>query len=208
MYRCSQLCRARGFVCETCGKNDILFPWDFGLVTRCADCGSCYHKKCFDKLAACPRCPRIVAAFERAGDADGKGGRRKDSSAAVIVVRPSSSWRRVFITVYPALPVRSLDQTPVLAGLTRYIYYRSSSHRITLYVHVYNVYYCLLSELYIYIYFITVFIVPRISRGVVFNINDLYARSLFFYSFRRNGVRTSGAAPSPWKPRRFVLYRR
>lgn len=61
-----QLCQARGFVCEICEKNDVLFPWDFGLVTRCADCGSCYHKKCFDKITTCPRCPRIVVTFKRA----------------------------------------------------------------------------------------------------------------------------------------------
>lgn len=73
-----QLCLARGFVCELCEKHDVLFPWRFGLVTRCADCGSCYHKKCFDKSTGCPRCPRIVVAFERSGDGPhGKGGRRK-----------------------------------------------------------------------------------------------------------------------------------
>lgn len=62
-----QLCQARGFVCEICNKNKILFPWDFRLVTRCVDCGSCYHKKCYDsrKVPMCPRCPRIMAMFKR-----------------------------------------------------------------------------------------------------------------------------------------------
>ncbi|XP_025191827.1 run domain Beclin-1-interacting and cysteine-rich domain-containing protein [Melanaphis sacchari] len=62
-----QLCQARGFVCEICNNNKILFPWDFRFVTRCVDCGSCYHKKCYDsrKVPMCPRCPRIMAMFKR-----------------------------------------------------------------------------------------------------------------------------------------------
>jgi len=61
-----QLCQARGFICEICKKNDVLFPWDFRLVTRCAECGSCYHKKCFDsrKIPMCPRCPRLMAKLK------------------------------------------------------------------------------------------------------------------------------------------------
>lgn len=67
------MCQARGFVCELCSKNkvktknEVLFPWDFTLVIRCQDCGSCYHKKCFNsrKVSTCPRCPRIKAKFKR-----------------------------------------------------------------------------------------------------------------------------------------------
>ncbi|KAF0751567.1 Uncharacterized protein FWK35_00032927, partial [Aphis craccivora] len=66
VFNC-QLCQARGFVCEICNNNKILFPWDFRFVTRCVDCGSCYHKKCYDsrKVPMCPRCPRIMAMFKR-----------------------------------------------------------------------------------------------------------------------------------------------
>lgn len=62
-----QLCQARGFICEICNKSEVLFPWNFSLVMRCVDCGSCYHKKCFDsrKAPICPRCPRIKAQFKR-----------------------------------------------------------------------------------------------------------------------------------------------
>ncbi|VVC29738.1 Hypothetical protein CINCED_3A006999 [Cinara cedri] len=62
-----QLCQARGFICEMCTSEEILFPWDFTLVTRCVDCGTCYHKKCFNsrKVSICPRCPRM-AMFKRA----------------------------------------------------------------------------------------------------------------------------------------------
>ncbi|XP_050438245.1 run domain Beclin-1-interacting and cysteine-rich domain-containing protein isoform X2 [Adelges cooleyi] len=62
-----QLCQARGFGCEICKKDEVLFPWDFRKVTKCEDCGSCYHLKCFAsrKIPKCPRCPRLLAMFKR-----------------------------------------------------------------------------------------------------------------------------------------------
>ncbi|XP_050529369.1 run domain Beclin-1-interacting and cysteine-rich domain-containing protein isoform X2 [Daktulosphaira vitifoliae] len=62
-----QLCQARGFSCEICKNNDVLFPWDFRKVTKCNECGSCYHAKCFvsRKFPICPRCPRLLAMFKR-----------------------------------------------------------------------------------------------------------------------------------------------
>ncbi|XP_034230440.1 run domain Beclin-1-interacting and cysteine-rich domain-containing protein isoform X2 [Thrips palmi] len=55
-----ELCLARGFVCELCTSKEIIFPWQLTRVTRCADCGVCYHTQCLPP-ASCPRCKRISA---------------------------------------------------------------------------------------------------------------------------------------------------
>ncbi|GAB1597672.1 differentially expressed in FDCP 8 homolog B-like isoform X1 [Argonauta hians] len=52
-----QLCRAKGFTCEICHSNEILFPFD--LYTKsCEACFQVFHRKCFTKLESCPRCDR------------------------------------------------------------------------------------------------------------------------------------------------------
>ncbi|XP_049801499.1 run domain Beclin-1-interacting and cysteine-rich domain-containing protein isoform X1 [Schistocerca nitens] len=56
-----ELCQARGFVCELChAAHDVIFPWQLGTVTRCGNCGSCFHSACWSP-APCPRCERISA---------------------------------------------------------------------------------------------------------------------------------------------------
>lgn len=58
------LCLARGFVCELCSSKEIIFPWQLTRVTRCADCGACYHTRCLPP-ASCPRCKRISARLKK-----------------------------------------------------------------------------------------------------------------------------------------------
>lgn len=56
-----ELCQARGFVCELChAAHDVIFPWQLGRVTRCSNCGACFHSACWSP-APCPRCERISA---------------------------------------------------------------------------------------------------------------------------------------------------
>ncbi len=55
-----QLCQARGFICEICLKQDVIFPWQINNVLRCKKCGSCHHAKCFKKKPVCPKCARIT----------------------------------------------------------------------------------------------------------------------------------------------------
>ncbi|KAJ7374667.1 Differentially expressed in FDCP 8 [Desmophyllum pertusum] len=51
-----QLCQAKGFVCEICGKDEIIFAFD-PHSTQCKDCRAVFHKICF-KSAFCPKCER------------------------------------------------------------------------------------------------------------------------------------------------------
>ncbi|OAD58627.1 Run domain Beclin-1 interacting and cystein-rich containing protein, partial [Eufriesea mexicana] len=56
-----ELCQAKGFICELCYSEDVIFPWELSKVSRCEMCGACFHKKCkqnFSK-ADCRRCIRL-----------------------------------------------------------------------------------------------------------------------------------------------------
>ncbi|XP_023291231.2 run domain Beclin-1-interacting and cysteine-rich domain-containing protein isoform X1 [Lucilia cuprina] len=53
------LCTARGFLCEYCHADVIIYPWD-SRVERCDRCGTCFHRSCWKSLSEkCCRCQRI-----------------------------------------------------------------------------------------------------------------------------------------------------
>ncbi|XP_072388660.1 run domain Beclin-1-interacting and cysteine-rich domain-containing protein isoform X1 [Diabrotica undecimpunctata] len=54
-----QLCLARGFICEFCGADEVIFPWQMRSVSRCDKCGTCYHMKCWSRQVPCKKCLRI-----------------------------------------------------------------------------------------------------------------------------------------------------
>ena len=59
------LCKAKGFICEICHKDEILFPFD-KEVSVCPDCEGAFHKKCYkqsieENCEECARCARIEA---------------------------------------------------------------------------------------------------------------------------------------------------
>lgn len=58
-----ELCLARGFVCEVCFSKEVIFPWELSKVTRCEECGTCFHNKCKQTInkAECQRCIRLQA---------------------------------------------------------------------------------------------------------------------------------------------------
>ncbi|XP_071478577.1 run domain Beclin-1-interacting and cysteine-rich domain-containing protein-like [Diadema antillarum] len=56
-----QLCQAKGFVCELCNKDQIIFPFQLNTTYQCPDCWACYHTVCFSKESHCPKCDRILA---------------------------------------------------------------------------------------------------------------------------------------------------
>nr|XP_054770936.1 run domain Beclin-1-interacting and cysteine-rich domain-containing protein-like [Lytechinus pictus] len=56
-----QLCQAKGFVCELCNKDDIIFPFQLNSTFQCLECWACYHTVCFLKGSKCPKCERILA---------------------------------------------------------------------------------------------------------------------------------------------------
>ncbi|XP_036319286.1 run domain Beclin-1-interacting and cysteine-rich domain-containing protein isoform X1 [Rhagoletis pomonella] len=53
------LCTARGFHCEYCQKDQVIYPWQ-PKVFRCDCCGSCFHLNCWKLMSnTCCRCQRI-----------------------------------------------------------------------------------------------------------------------------------------------------
>ncbi|CAL8118967.1 unnamed protein product [Orchesella dallaii] len=57
-----ELCKGLGFICEICNRNETLFPFQINRVSRCSQCASCFHLKCFNPEGnECPKCLRISA---------------------------------------------------------------------------------------------------------------------------------------------------
>ncbi|XP_071998600.1 run domain Beclin-1-interacting and cysteine-rich domain-containing protein isoform X6 [Engystomops pustulosus] len=54
------LCQAKGFICEFCQSDVIIFPFELTKCRRCEDCKACYHKHCF-RSDHCPKCERLRA---------------------------------------------------------------------------------------------------------------------------------------------------
>ena len=56
------LCSLKGFLCEACRSEAVIFPFDIESTYRCPACGSVYHSTCMDRFKPCPRCERWKAA--------------------------------------------------------------------------------------------------------------------------------------------------
>ncbi|CAH1987757.1 unnamed protein product [Acanthoscelides obtectus] len=55
-----KICLGRGFICEICNKDEIIFPWQLKSVARCSRCGSCYHSRCWNPTKdSCRKCLRL-----------------------------------------------------------------------------------------------------------------------------------------------------
>ncbi|KAM9837636.1 pleckstrin homology domain-containing family M member 1 isoform 1-T2 [Aulostomus maculatus] len=59
------LCTQRGFICQICHSNDIIFPFQFDSTTRCKDCKAVFHLACKEVGRSCPRCLRMKKYLER-----------------------------------------------------------------------------------------------------------------------------------------------
>lgn len=57
VYRCD-LCSQRGFICQICNQDEIIYPFQFDTTTRCGDCKTVFHKPCKTPAIRCPRCER------------------------------------------------------------------------------------------------------------------------------------------------------
>ncbi|XP_076228931.1 differentially expressed in FDCP 8 homolog isoform X4 [Nomia melanderi] len=54
-----QLCKARGHLCELCGNDEIIYPWDANSII-CHQCAAVHHRVCWSKRNHyCPRCTRL-----------------------------------------------------------------------------------------------------------------------------------------------------
>ncbi|CAB3404234.1 unnamed protein product [Caenorhabditis bovis] len=52
------LCRQKGFICELCSVNDIIYPFQTEETHRCTVCSAVFHKQCWSASSECPKCVR------------------------------------------------------------------------------------------------------------------------------------------------------
>ncbi|XP_044740811.1 uncharacterized protein LOC123302091 [Chrysoperla carnea] len=52
------LCSQKGFICELCSNNQILYPFDLDTTLRCEVCNAVYHRQCLQTSSECPKCER------------------------------------------------------------------------------------------------------------------------------------------------------
>lgn len=64
VFHCD-LCTQRGFICQICHADDIIFPFQFDSTTRCKDCKAVFHLACKAPEHSCPRCLRMRKYLER-----------------------------------------------------------------------------------------------------------------------------------------------
>lgn len=55
------VCSARGFICELCDDNDVIYPFQLGSTHTCNECYGVYHGLCARGRKDCPRCIRRKA---------------------------------------------------------------------------------------------------------------------------------------------------
>ncbi|KAG5262951.1 hypothetical protein AALO_G00280820 [Alosa alosa] len=59
------LCTQRGFICQICNADDIIFPFQFETTSRCKGCKAVFHSSCREDSPTCPRCVRLQRYLER-----------------------------------------------------------------------------------------------------------------------------------------------
>lgn len=53
------ICSGKGYLCEICGNNEIIFPWNDGSL-KCLTCNSVVHRVCkIRKNMICVKCVRL-----------------------------------------------------------------------------------------------------------------------------------------------------
>ncbi|TNN84815.1 Pleckstrin y domain-containing family M member 1 [Liparis tanakae] len=63
VFHCD-LCTQRGFICQICHANDIIFPFQLNITTRCKECKAVFHLACKADGVSCPRCHRMKKYME------------------------------------------------------------------------------------------------------------------------------------------------
>lgn len=59
------ICSGKGYICEICGNNEVLYPYEDGAVP-CDKCNSIYHRACWTrKTGNCPKCKRIEERYAK-----------------------------------------------------------------------------------------------------------------------------------------------
>jgi hypothetical protein len=55
------LCSGKGFICEVCREDQVIYPFDLDAIMQCAKCYTVFHLDCSVKITTCPKCDRIEA---------------------------------------------------------------------------------------------------------------------------------------------------
>nr|CAB3262666.1 uncharacterized protein LOC100181521 [Phallusia mammillata] len=63
--RSCPLCSAKGFLCEICKKDEVIFAFDTDTTTQCEECKGVYHRECLVDPDLCPKCERRNARFRK-----------------------------------------------------------------------------------------------------------------------------------------------
>ncbi|XP_051927803.1 pleckstrin homology domain-containing family M member 1 [Hippocampus zosterae] len=64
VFSCN-LCTQRGFICQMCHSDDIIFPFQLDSTARCKECKAVFHRTCMVPGTCCPRCLRMRRYLER-----------------------------------------------------------------------------------------------------------------------------------------------
>ncbi|KAL5267291.1 hypothetical protein ACHWQZ_G004360 [Mnemiopsis leidyi] len=51
------LCKGKGFICELCARDEVIYPFQLDSAVQCQMCWTCFHKACYS--GTCPKCARI-----------------------------------------------------------------------------------------------------------------------------------------------------
>ncbi|EFO91348.1 hypothetical protein CRE_11841 [Caenorhabditis remanei] len=52
------LCKQKGFCCELCSVNEVIYPFNTESTHRCRVCFSVFHNECWRTSGECPKCIR------------------------------------------------------------------------------------------------------------------------------------------------------
>lgn len=65
-----QICKGQGHICEICGNDEVIFPFEAGTVT-CLVCNAVFHRICWTrKKETCPKCIRLRKSSNDSDDSD------------------------------------------------------------------------------------------------------------------------------------------
>lgn len=53
------LCSQKGFICEVCHSEQVIYPFELETTYQCPSCSALFHKDCHTANAECPKCLRI-----------------------------------------------------------------------------------------------------------------------------------------------------
>ncbi|CAD7083264.1 unnamed protein product [Hermetia illucens] len=68
--RSCEICSGKGYICEICSNNEVIYPFDDGSVS-CEKCLTIYHRICWTRhMQKCPRCARVEERKSKTNDAE------------------------------------------------------------------------------------------------------------------------------------------